>query len=166
MIHEVLKQSYVEAETERQHGNGFARFDRFLAYSGSLNKVLAPPGNRLLSPAAALIQKQATRADMTFTSVIEADLLAALFAAVSDLNWLPQTLVYAGYQPLPFFFRATQRKHYVKLATITGCQTGDELRTKAKEGLKRIVGTSNEFFFRSNMSISRSANLDKLDTIP
>ena len=168
-IHEIFTSSYLKPETQRYRVNdNFVRFDLFWATSGTLNPLLAPKGQRLLSPAAELFKRQATRQDIKYESIMEADLLALLLAALNDgMRWYPQTLFYAGYgRMFPFFLRASQHKHFQKLAVITGITTADELRNKAKEGLAKMRADQwSDFSFHANVSFWFALNMDNLDTI-
>jgi hypothetical protein len=67
----------------------------------------------------------------------------------------------------PFFLRATQRKHFKKLAVITEIETGDELRTRVKPSFERIKATQPwiHFAIHSNVDALDALNLEKLDTI-
>lgn len=166
-LHNIFFSHYLIPETEAQGGR-FDTFDIFYGHSRSLNQVLAPEGKNLLSPAAALVKRQASRQDLTFESIMEADLLALLASALNkDARWFPQTLFYAGYgKVFPFFVRATQRKHFKKLAEITGVDTADELRTKTKEGFERLdVKKWSDFSFYADVSFEAAMNLEKLDTL-
>ena len=99
---------------------------------------------------------------------MEADLLAMLASALNEkARWIPQTLYYAGYgKSFPLFIRATQRKHFRKLAEITGVEDANELRAKAQEGFKRIgVENWSDFRFYADVSFWEAMNMDKLDTL-
>jgi hypothetical protein len=133
-----------------------------------LNSELSTQGQRLLSPAAALLKRQADRTDLPFTALIEAELIVFLMAVVSDnIRWYPQTLFYAGWgRVTPLFLRAAQRRHFEKISIITGIQTGDELRAKVKAGMERMnVGKWTDFSFHSTISLWTAMNMDKLDTL-
>ena len=115
-LHEVFTSVYLRPETDSYGGdNHFVNFTEFWAYSGTLNPLLAPEGRRLLSPAAELIKRQATRTDISFEAIMEAELLVMLAATLGENSrWYPQTLFYAGYgRVFPFFLRATQHKHFI-----------------------------------------------------
>lgn len=166
VLREVFTSQYLLPRTERR---GDTRFESFVAFWGSsetLQSVLAPEGRRLYSPAAELIKRQADRDDVPFRAVMEAELLALLMAFLTPGGWwYPQTLHYAPYGPdFPFFLRATQHKHFEKLAMITGIGDAEEMRQAAKEGNKRIVEERwlNSRFEQSLWSLM---NMDKLDTI-
>jgi len=119
-------------------GSGpFKGFDTFSAHSEALQQVLAPPGRRLYSPAAALIQRQADRHDISFTNLQEADALAFLVSVLSqNLRWYPQLLLYLSYGSiLPFFHRAGYRKHFAPLDAVTGIANGNDLRRLSNAGV-------------------------------
>jgi hypothetical protein len=166
-LHELFFSNYLLPIANAPEGR-FDSFGAFYSYSELLSSVLAPKGQRLLSPAGALLKRQATREDLSFELVMEADLLALLASALNPkARWFPQTLYYAGYgKAFPLFIRATQHKHFQKFAEITGIKTADELRTKAKEGFERLsVNTWNDFRLYSNVSFWSAMNMDKLDTL-
>jgi hypothetical protein len=153
-------------ESERRGGNNFGRFDDFYAHSELLNSILAPEGRKLNSPAAELVKRQATRSDISFVNVIEADLLTLLMAFITpDTRWYPQLMHYSGFsREFPFFLRATQHKHYLKLATVTGVDSADALREAVKSGHERL--RANEWHnFHFNRNFWESMNMDRLDTI-
>ncbi len=146
----------------------FNTFDVFYAHSDTLNSVLAAPGKNLLSPAAALIRRQANREDITFDSIMEADLLCLMAASLKEKAiWYPQTLYYWNYgNKFPFFIRSTQRKHFRKLAEITGIADGNGLRDAVKRGFDRMgVHQWSDFRFYSDISFWNALNMDKLDTL-
>jgi len=167
-IHEVFTSSYLKPETETYNTtNRFVTFDAFYTNSGTLNAVLAPEGRYFFSPAVELIKRQATRADLPFDSIIEADLLALVAAALNqNSRWFPQTMFYMGYgKSLPFFLRASQHKHFKKIAVITGIESADEIRTKVKAGIERLDVRRYPDAFRMDTSFAAALNLDQWDTI-
>ena len=168
VLHEVLSSNYLLPETARGGRRSFDDFSAFLGFAQAVNNVLASEGRKLLSPAAALIQRQADRSDITFDAVMEADLMALLMAFVtpSIRRWYPQTLHYAGYsRDFPFFVRAAQHRHFEKLAVVTGIGDADALRTAVQEGQERlrVREWSNFEFF--NETFWEFMNMDNLDTI-
>jgi hypothetical protein len=169
ILNEVFTTSYLKPESESSSSNDtFVRYNAFLAFSQMLDPLLAPKGQRLFSPAAALLKRQATREDLRFESIMEADLLVFLATALyPSLSWYPQTLFYTGYgNQFQFFIRAAQHKHFKKLAIITGIGTAEELKAKAKEGFDRMkIDKWSDFSFHMNVSFWNALNMDKLDTI-
>jgi len=166
VLHEVLTSHYLLPETERRGEYHFDTFSCFYGSSRTLQEVLAPKGQRLYSPSAELIKRQADRDDLPFSSVIEAELLVLLMAMlIPETRWYPGTLHYASYsRDFPFFLRATQHKGFKKLAIVTGIEDANQLRIAVKEGHKRLgINQWHTFDFGGNFWISM--NMDKLDTI-
>lgn len=165
-LHEVFTSHYLLPETESHGDNRFACFACFYGYSDSLQPILAPEGQRLYSPAAELLKRQADRSDIPFDDVIQADLLVLMLAFITpNATWYPQTLHYAPYhKEFPFFLRATQHKNFKKLAIITGIDDADVLRDKVKEGHERLKVDSWHNFHRTR-TFWPSMNMDKLDTL-
>ena len=96
-LHELFFSNYLLPRSDAPEGR-FDSFDAFHGYSELLNSVLAPEGQRLLSPAGALLKRQASREDLSFELIMEADLLALLASTLNtNARWFPQTLYYAGY---------------------------------------------------------------------
>jgi hypothetical protein len=166
ILYEVFASHYMLPGTQRRTSTHFRRFDTFYGFSETLQEVLAPEGVRLYSPAAALIKQQADRQDVPFESVMEAELVVLLMAFLTpDVRWYPQTLHYAAYMmEFPFFLRAAQHKHFKRLATITGIQSAEEMRSVAKTGHERL-SVSNWYNFDSVDSFWSAMNMEKLDTV-
>lgn len=165
-INNVFTSHYLRPETERYGEGKFMQFDDFYAYSDTLNAVLAPEGRKFHSPAAELIKRQANREDITFSEIIQADLLILLFSFITPgTRWYPQTMYYSSFsKEFPFFLRASQNKNFRKLATITGIDDADKLREEVKKGHERLeTNRWNNFHF--NRSFWESMNMDHLDTI-
>jgi hypothetical protein len=152
--------------TEQYSNERFFTFDAFYGCSETLNAVLAPAGQRLYSPAAALVKRQAQRHDIPFADLIQAELLILMMTFITPgTRWYPQTLHYALYvQGFPFFVRASQHKNFTKLAIITGIDDADKLRLAVKDGHERLnVAQWHDFHFERNFWTSM--NMEKLDTL-
>lgn len=165
-LHNIFTSHYLLPSTERRGDERFDRFGAFYAYSETLNAVLAPAGQRLNSPAAELLKRQAQREDLPFSEIMQADLLVLMMAFITpDVFWYPQMLYYAQYSSeFPFFIRASQRKNFTKLVTITGIDSADVLREAVKKGHERLeVSKWHNFHFER--SFWKAMNMDKLDTI-
>ena len=165
LLHTVLTSSYLLPE--RSAGaSRFAGFDAFYGYSKTLQSVLAPKGQRLYSPAAALIKRQADRGDISFAAVIEAEALVLLMALItSEARWYPQTLFYARHSGTPnLFLRATQHRHFQKIATVTGITDANALRDAVREGHQRLEVARWPDFVMSSTSFWDLLNMDELDT--
>jgi hypothetical protein len=165
-LHNVFTTYYLLPETESSGDNRFGSFDVFEGYSQTLNAVLAPKGQRLYSPAAELIKRQADRADISFKAIMEAELLVLLMAFLNpNTRWYPQTLFYAGYtREFSLFLRASQHNGFQKLASITGVTDANALREAVKRGHERLrVQEWHDFW--PKLSFWQKMNMDKLDTL-
>jgi len=166
VLHEVFTSHYLLPYGERRGIRSFETFDIFCGYSQTLQSVLAPEGQRLYSPAAEFIHKNADREDLPFKNLVEAELLVLMMAFLNPLaEWYPQTLYYASYAggDFPLFLRATQHKHFTKLARINGIEDVDKLREAVREGHKRFTASQWRGFPLHN--IWNMMNMDNLDTL-
>lgn len=154
--------NYLLPESAASANERFVSFSAFYAYSESINSALAPDGRKYHSAAVELFKRSADRSDIAFDALKEADALAHLAAVVKGERWYPQTHYYWGYgSRVPLFIRATQHKHFAKLATVLGVQSGDQLREiyAAQKAGNTDVGQY------SGASFENLINLNKLDTI-
>jgi hypothetical protein len=165
-LHNIFTSQYLLPSTERYGEKRFERFDGFYAFSETLNSVLAPEGQRLYSPAAELLKRQANREDIPFANIIQSDLLILLMEFITpDATWYPQLMYYSRYgNEFPFFIRASQHKNFKNLAVITGIDDADALRKAYKEGHERLdVRRWHKYPLSENFW--SSMNMDKLDTL-
>jgi hypothetical protein len=165
-LHEVFTSHYLLPQTERYGDERFETFDCFYGCSETLQAVLAPEGQNLCSPAAELLKRQADREDLPFGEVIQAELLVLLMTFITpNTGWYPQTLHYAQHsKDYPFFLQATQHKGFKKLATITGIEDAEALRTAVKDGIERLKVNKSHNFHRIR-NLWSSMNMDKIDTL-
>ena len=161
VLHQVYTTHYLLPETERYGENQFKRFDAFYGDSETLQSVSAPEEKRLNAPPAAeLLKRHVDRQDLPFSEIIQAELLTLLMSFITpDTFWYPQTLHYSPYRArYPFFVRAAQHKHFMKLAIVTGIEDAHVLRSKIQE-------RSNRWGADSWMSYSSLMSADKWDTL-
>lgn len=139
VLREIFLTNYLLPESENRT-TPFDTFDEFYGYS----QVLAAWNRRdkrlRVSPVADLIKEHATRADLDFTQVMQADLIIFLAALIHpSARWYPQTIIYAGYgRRFPLFVRATRHRYFKNLATITGVEDANSLRAAIKAGYERV----------------------------
>ena len=169
-IHEIFTSRYILPDSEANHNRDFVTFDEFCAYSEALayrNKRLKL--NRI-SIIADIVKERATRSDIPFRDIMQAETIVFLVVLLSNsYDWFPHTLIYSGGRwgtRFPFFVRATQHKYFSHIQTITGLNSGNELRQKFQEGcekhsIKRWTGLG----FWADVSFRNSMNIDALDTI-
>jgi hypothetical protein len=166
VLHEIFTSHYLRPKSERYGVENFDNFGCFYGHSDALQSELAPQGQRLYSPAAELIKRQADREDIPFSALMEAELLVLLMAfIIPDARWYPQTLHYRSQSEFPFFIRATQHKHFLKLATITGITDADALREAVKAGHERLNVNTWHDFMMAFQSFWAAMNMDKLDSL-
>jgi hypothetical protein len=165
-LHNIYTSHYLRPSTERYGEGRFDKFDDFYGHSSTLNDVLAPKGQRLYSPAATLIKRQATRQDIPFSDIIQADLMTLLMAFITtDARWYPQLMHYADFgTEFPFFMKAAQHKNFQKLAVITGITDANVLRESVLNGHTRL-GTDRWHDFHYSRNFATAMNLEKLNTI-
>ncbi len=168
LLHSVLTNNYLLPESEASRNNSFGTFDEFYTYSAVLEKRNRRLEQRLISPIANLIKERATRSDLTFKEIMQAELLVFLISMLGDGHaWHPHTLVFAGRGGMrfPLFVRAAQHKYFERIRVITGINTADELRAKFKEGLERNNVSNWSLTFHTDVSFRALTNMDALDTI-
>jgi SEFIR domain-containing protein len=166
-VHELVTTHYLLPDSESRRG--LVTFQEFWTHS----EVLDDRNRRLqlarLSPIADLIKERATRSDIPFRDVMQAEVVLMLVAAISDAEqWYPHTLVYSGYlgARFPLFIRSARHKDFAKLSSITGVSSGDELRQRFKEGCERVgVNRWTKLVFDADVSFWHCMNMDELDTI-
>jgi hypothetical protein len=169
LIRELLTTHYVLPDSEAHRNRDFVTFGEFCTDSKILENRNSRLHLRRISPIADLIKERATRSDITFREVMQAELVVFLVGIVSSVaRWYPHTLVFSGYPPtrFPLFTRAAQRKSFAKLGIIAGVSSGDELRQRFKEGCERLgVNSWTTFVFHADVSFWDCMNMDALDTL-
>lgn len=165
-LNSIFASHYIRPSTEYYNETRFDLFDKFYAYSQTLQDILAPEGQRLYSPTAKLLQRQANRDDLPFSDLIQADLIVLLMAFITpSTRWYPQLMHYSDHgNGFPYFIRASQHKNFKNLSRITGITDADVLRQKVKEGHLRLdVSKWSNFIFGPNFW--QAMNMDHIDTI-
>ena len=168
VLHEVYTSTYLRPATDAAGGaTELDRFDSFYGDSDALQSVLSPERRRLYSPAAELMKRHADRKDLPFQDIQQADLLTALVSFLTpDTWWYPQTLVYwPRYERFPFFTRAAQRRHFAKLATITGIIDANKIRSIVKQMVQVHGRDMQGYWGHYGVNFVSFMNLDNLDTI-
>ncbi|HHF2935462.1 TIR domain-containing protein [Vibrio alginolyticus] len=163
VLHEIFTSHYLIPETDRYGDQSFMSFEGFYGYSEALQDVLKP-GHQLYAPAAELMTMQADREDLKFQDVMQAEALTLMMSCLKGCRWYPATLHYKSYgSKFPLFIRATQHKHFQKLAVVTGVSTGKALADSVMGNLSKMGLISSGRFF--NTDFYEIMNLDKLDSI-
>lgn len=160
-LNAVLMGSYM-MPAHSTRGEKFESIGAFYAHTEKINSALTSENVKYHSQAIELIKRNADRSDITFAAIKEADALAYLATAIRGLWWYPQTHWYWGYgSTAQFFVRATQHRHFLKLATILGVPTGDELRKQFAEQKEKTAQSG----WRGRNSFESLINLQNLDTV-
>ena len=167
VLHEVYASRYLRPATDSGGLTELDRFDSFYGHSDVLQSALAPEGRKLHAPAAELVKRHADREDLPFRDIQQAELLTALVSFLTpETYWYPQTLLYwPRYAKFTFFIKAAQRKHFAKLATITGVNDASKMRSIVKQTVQGDGGGMQGLWERYRIDIVSLMNLDNLDTI-
>lgn len=166
-IRNMLTTQYLLPEQATSRVNTFVYFDDFGGYS----RALAERNERLkmnrISVIADLIKERATRTDVPFRDVMQAELIVLLVSLLSsERRWYPHTLIYSERGPrFPLFLRATQRKYFERLKIITGVETADDLRRRFSEGCQIHRVNSLGIMFHGFISLPELMNMKALDTV-
>ena len=160
----VLMGHYLLTESNSRPGKHVS-YTSFYTYCEYINAALLAEkgkegGFTYHSQAAELLSRSADRTDITFDAIKEADALLQVAAMLRNDRWYPQTHYYWGWgRTAPFFLRAIQHKHFVKLGTVLEIKSGDELRAALDGKESGIKGV------HMNGSLEEYISLAKLDTL-
>ena len=170
VLRQVFAAHYLLPETLRVGEECFGRFDRFYGHSDVLSHALrSEDGRAFLSPAAELIKRQATRSDIGFKSVMEAELLVFLLTLLEQgIWWYPNTALYAQHSwQAPLFLKATRHADFVKINRVLGIEDANFLRQSVTDSLfEKLQGSGTPFSLGRRPDLRRMMNIDGLDTLP
>ena len=163
-VHSLLNSTYLLPAHIRSHGFEFVNYSEFYINSDYLHKKLAPENRRLNSPVAELIRQNASRNDITFDDLKQADLVALMISFLRDgVYWYPQMLLYSGhYETYPLFVRAMQKRGFKNIAVITGVSDSEVLAGKLREGASR---TNDWYQFGFDRNFVEKMNVNRLNSI-
>ena len=165
-LNEVFSHRYLQPDGSRYREGQLETFTCFWASSTAL-QVLADSGRQLLSPAAELIRKHADRVDLTFEMLQESELLTLMMTFITPAahHWYPGTLLYQSRRAFKFFARAAHHKAFLNLATITGVESAEVLKTAVLQSLSERRVDQWEGFWMRRESFAESFNLNNLDSV-
>lgn len=165
-VHTLLHTSYLLPEHITSPGMEFANYSEFYLNSDFLQSKLSPENYRLHSPVAELVKQSATRDDISFKDLKQADLVALMISFINPgVFWYPQMLLYSGYyEKYPLFTRAIQHRGFKDIAAITGINDSKILAQKLTEGEARR-NTSRWHQFGFNRDFLNQMNVSRLDSI-
>lgn len=144
----------------------FANYSEFYLNSDFLQSKLSPENYRLHSPVAELVKQSATRDDISFGDLKQADLVALMISFINPgVFWYPQMLLYSGhYEKYPLFTRAIQHRGFKNIAAITGISDSKVLAQKLTEG-EAQRNTSRWYQFGFSRDFLNQMNVSRLDSI-
>ena len=173
LLRSVFEAHYMLPTTETYSEEKFCRFDRFRGVSNALHNHLVKRGQPNFVAEAELIKRQATRGDIGFDAVLEAEVLAVMVSlATSCPLWYPGLIGYAkSFSHVPgLFLRATRHSDFVSLGRILRIDDVAVLRGAVLEGIKSNFTGQGGFGFHLPGGLSgtllRMMNLERLDTLP
>lgn len=160
-LHEVFAASYLQSERYVNRDIPFGRFDDFYFYSDTLRGEF---GSRWMSPVGEFFKRTADMPSLPFDELMQADVLILMVACIRNLRWYPATAVYAErYHPFPLFLRATRRRDFHKLATVTGIADAAELKQLVTAGFEKLQLNQMRHGMVNFLSLM---NLERLNSIP
>lgn len=165
-VHTLLHTSYLLPDHITSLGMEFANYSEFYVNSDFLQSKLSSENYRLYSPGAELVKKSATRGDISFDELKQADLVALMISFITPKTfWYPQMLLYAGhYEKYPLFTRAIQHRGFKNISIITGVSDSQLLAQKLREGeAERNTNRWHHFIF--NRDFLNQMNVSRLDSI-
>lgn len=166
ILHEILNSSYLKPSHLAQKGSEFCDFSRLYANSDYLQNKLSPENMRLYSPVAELIKLSATRSDILFNDLKQADLVLFMMSLLKlEIHWYPQMLLYSGhYESYPLFVRAIQHRGFKDIAVITGIDDSKKLTERLINGANlKNIDTWKHFRFAE--SFLEMMNVERMNTI-
>lgn len=153
------------------HPNGsFAGFPVFNRPCETLdNDRMKRLGLRRLSVTADIIKERATRRDVSFDLLMQADLILFLRSILhprhNEKRWIPKCLVFGeSGRPFEFFARAASKRYFGQVTRALGVLSKDELMEKFLAAGKR--GEAGVDWLYRNLDIPSVANFERLDTEP
>ena len=162
----LLDANYLLPESQAHRQGPFVQFDVFYFYSRVFEARNQRLNLRRISLIADELKNRATRSDIKFNGVMQADLVLFVKSALSNSRWYPQTLIYAEHAVrFPLFLRATQKRHFEHLKQIFSVASVDDFRQKMNAGQERL--RTGEWFNLgwNGVNFEALCNLDALDTL-
>lgn len=172
VLHDVFNAHYLCPVSERNSPTHFETFRcLWVPASDFLQTCLKPrPGHRFVNTVAEIMHRQADRSDISFLDLIGAESLIMLMFFVTPAmdyeHWSPHTFVYRSYNSITdLFLRAERHKYFKNLATITGIESADKLRTTVKPKVEEYLTHWRGSSTRSIGNLWHMWNMDNLDSI-
>jgi len=163
---------YFSGSPFSRNQNTLLSFVKFDTYSEALRNYNQRQSQQAYSIEARFIHNRATRSDIRFENLMEADFLLFLIHQIDDKensnatwsSWYPSTQVFAEYRHNPFevFLRSQSRKFFNKFKLC--------LRNISKEQLSELINNLEEKMKRENrhnrVYVSVFTNIEQIETAP
>ncbi|EFJ2771263.1 TPA: TIR domain-containing protein [Escherichia coli] len=165
LVRAILSARFLSGDRQLPPEHRLESISAFLADSETLQAGFEED-IRYYSPVAELIKRNADREDITFSDLMQADVLVLFYSFCSDgVYWYPCTIYYASYNYRPeLFLRATQHKYFEYLAMIAGIASAQEIKLKVKAGAQSMHN-SGVRYGRMGTGFESMMNADNLDSI-
>ena len=165
-LRELLGAAFLLPEVEVYKDENFSKIDVFDTHSRVLIAKNQHAQPRRTSPIGDLIKERATRTDLTFTDVMQSELLLFVSTMLrDDRYWFPKTLVFADRTRFPLFVLASRHSEFENLAHVLRVTDANDLRSKFKAGMERREVNQWGLLFHGGMSFWKLANMEGLDSI-
>lgn len=165
VLNEIFQNQYLIPESENRTKN-FENFSCFFSYSEELNRFYSRDGKIYHSPAAELFKRNANSEIISFSDLIEAELLILFIAYLRiDIHWYPQLIFYRSQGIRSnFFLMLSKKKEFEKFRILLEDIAPNTIKPKITERLKKInfsgFGTHHVY-----ENIILGMNLDNLNSI-
>lgn len=165
----LLDRPYLLPAHIRESGSDFASFGVFRAYCESFKQRNSRLKLNQVDLMAGTIREHCTQPDLSFQSLIEAELFLFLKSTIQDANlWYPRTVLFAPYYPkFELFLRCQSKREFALIRPALGIASKAELVERLKAGsAKHRIAQWPVFHHRPLGDEFTLINLPKLDTEP
>lgn len=165
VINDIFSNQYLIPESEYRKVQ-FENFSCFYSHSETLNQFFSREGKTFNSPVAELFKRSANSEIISFSELIEAELLILFIAYLrKDIHWYPQLIYYRSYGIRSnFFIMLSKKKEFEKFRKILGDIESNKIKDIIIERVKNIrfsgFGTSHVL-----ESIISGMNLENLNSL-
>lgn len=173
-VSDLLTQTYFSQQLAQLEGLQSGAFD----YS-SFNRYFLHPHfkaagyNNRRSAEAEFLRSRATRRDISFEDLMQADFLLYLYSVLhldgiwAEFAWYPFTNAFTNYRAQPFeiFARARSTKYFERLKTVLSVESKDALIAIVEKS-KTDDGFVPKFGFGHRLALEKLANLEKIASTP
>jgi len=161
---ELLSTPYYDAERSENGGRSTENYTVLREYMHSFEPISKQ--KQRLSFRADLLKERSGTSGVEFRSLMQADFILFMCAALHHDYWWPETLVYASnmYGPFEVFARAQSKSYFDKAKILLGIEKPDEIR-QVLDSFKTDNRTLPQWGF-SCINPAEMLGLDKLATVP